>query len=95
MKRFTTHAVSWALGLAVSGATPASTKAQGPVVAGQSHGHGGGLFFHRPVFPRTYSYVYPSRFNTPVHRKYVGPDGRTYWRTTVRGLPLGTPWPSY
>jgi hypothetical protein len=95
MKRFTMHALSWALGLTVTVAAPASAKAQDPVAASRSYGYKGGLLFHRPVFPRTYSYMYPSRFNLPRHTKYVGPDGKTYWRTTVRGLPLGTPWPSY
>ena len=49
---------------------------------------------HTPI-PRTYSYYYGTRFNQPCHTKVVGPDGRTHWITTVRGLPLGTPWPSY
>jgi hypothetical protein len=33
-------------------------------------------------------------FNRPCHFRVVGPDGKTYWRTTVRDLPLGMPWPS-
>jgi hypothetical protein len=44
--------------------------------------------------PRTYSYYYATWFNQPRHFRVVGPHGKTYWRTTVRGLPLGTPWPS-
>ena len=47
---------------------------------------------HREVFPRTYSYQYDIWFNRPHHFKVVGPDGKKYWRTTVRGLPMGTPW---
>jgi hypothetical protein len=57
-------------------------------------GHGWG-FWHRPVFPRTYSYQYAPWFNQPRHTRFVAPDGRKYWRTTVRGLPMGTPWPSF
>jgi hypothetical protein len=58
--------------------------------------HGWG-FFHsrRPPIPRTYSYYYDTWFNQPRHFRVVGPDGKTYWRTTVRDLPLGTPWQSY
>jgi hypothetical protein len=53
-------------------------------------------FFHSrtPPIPRTYSYYYNTRFNQPRHSKVVAPDGTKRWRTTVRGLPLGTPWPS-
>ncbi len=57
-------------------------------------GHGWG-FCHHPVFPRTYSYQYDIWFNRPKHTPFVGPDGKCYWRTTVRGLPLGAPWPPY
>jgi hypothetical protein len=49
---------------------------------------------HAPI-PRTYSYYYQTWFNQPSHFKVVGPDGHPRWRVTVRGLPLGTPWPSY
>ena len=48
-----------------------------------------------PPIPSTYSYYYHTWFNQPRHCKVVAPDGTTRWRTTVRGLPLGTPWPSY
>jgi hypothetical protein len=54
-----------------------------------------GFHAERVAIPRTYSYYYATWFNQPCHSKYVGPDGHIYWRTTVRGLPLGTPWPSY
>jgi hypothetical protein len=58
-------------------------------------GHGWGCF-HQPVFPRTYSYQYDRWFNRPRHTRFVGPDGGACWRqTTVRGLPLGVPWPPY
>jgi hypothetical protein len=53
-------------------------------------------FWHkRPVFPRTYSYQYDIWFNRPQHARYVGPDGCVHWGTTVRGLPLGAPWPGF
>jgi hypothetical protein len=54
-------------------------------------------FFHsrNPPIPRTYSYYYDTWFNQPRHSMVVAPDGTKRWRTTVRGLPPGTPWPSY
>jgi hypothetical protein len=48
-----------------------------------------------PPIPRTYSYYYHTWFNQPDHFKVVAPDGTKRWRWTVRGLPPGTPWPSY
>ncbi len=42
--------------------------------------------------PRTYSYYYSRRLNQPRHFRVVGPDGKTYWRSTVRGLPMGSQW---
>ncbi len=54
-----------------------------------------GLHAEKVAIPRTYSYYYATWLNQPCHSKYVGPDGHTYWRTTVRGLPLGTPWVPY
>jgi hypothetical protein len=71
---------------------------EGPVApAGYDRPHHGWGLFHsrRPPIPRTYSYYYDRWFNQPCHYRVVGPDGKTYWRTTVRGLPLGTPWPSH
>lgn len=47
---------------------------------------------HRDPIARTYSYLYDYWYNQPCHFRVVGPDGRTYWRTTVRGLPLGMQW---
>jgi hypothetical protein len=51
------------------------------------------FWHHRPVFPRTYSYQYDIWLNRPRHTRVAGPDGCVYWQTSVRGLPLGTPWP--
>jgi hypothetical protein len=42
--------------------------------------------------PRTYSYIYSPRLNQPHHFRVVGPDGKTYWTSTVRGLPIGYQW---
>jgi hypothetical protein len=47
---------------------------------------------HRLAIPRTYSYQYNFRYNQPYHFRVVGPDGKTFWRTTVRGLPMGMQW---
>jgi hypothetical protein len=57
--------------------------------------HDWGVHAQSTPIPRTFSYYYAPWFNQPCHFKVVGPDGKTRWRTTVRGLPLGTPWPSY
>ncbi len=42
--------------------------------------------------PRTYSYYYSVRMNQPRHFRVTGPDGRTYWTSTVRGYPIGFQW---
>jgi hypothetical protein len=42
--------------------------------------------------PRTFSYYYTPSMNQPVHFRIVGPDGKKYWRSTVRGLPMGSQW---
>jgi hypothetical protein len=42
--------------------------------------------------PRTYSYYYTPWLNQPRHFPFVGPDGRKYWRSTVRGVPMGMQW---
>jgi hypothetical protein len=86
--------------LAALAAVPASTRAQEfvpPVVpigspVPYATGHSWCFWHHRPVFPRTFSYQYDIPFNRPQHTRVVGPDGCAYWQTTVRGLPLGTPW---
>jgi hypothetical protein len=87
------------LGLFVLAAGPAPAHAQEfvqPVGPNVYEGHDGCRFHsHEAVFPRTYSYLYSTWFNQPRHVRYVGPDGRAYWSRTVRGLPMGTPWPSY
>jgi hypothetical protein len=90
-----------ALFLAAVGAVPTSSLAQDfvvPVVPIASPAPSPPLlsysfWHHRPVFPRTYSYQYDIWFNRPRHTRVVGPDGCSYWQTTVRGLPLGAPWP--
>jgi hypothetical protein len=57
-------------------------------------GHASGFHAINVPIPRTYSYYYATWFNQPRHFRVVGPDGKAYWRRTVRGLPLGTPWSS-
>jgi hypothetical protein len=42
--------------------------------------------------PRTFSYYYTPRLNQPCHFRGVRPDGTKYWRSTVRGLPMGHQW---
>jgi hypothetical protein len=95
---------TWVLGMSALVAGPASSRAHdlGFLYSGTDGApkdrphHGRGLFHSRyPPIPRTYSYYYNTWFNQPCHSRVVGPDGRTWWRTTVRGLPLGAPWPSY
>jgi hypothetical protein len=92
------------LGLSAVFMGPARSQAQdviyseGPIVPAQHHPlHHGWSWFHsrRPAIPRTYSYYYDRWFNQPHHFRVVRPDGKTSWRTTVRDLPLGTPWPPY
>lgn len=102
MRLFPTLAQSAAcvFGLAVMTAAPTFSAAQDfvPPVARNSRARvHHRLSFHasRPVFPRTFSYQYDTWFNQPRHTRYVGPDGKTYWRRTVRGLPIGAPAPSY
>jgi hypothetical protein len=99
-----TRVFAWVLGLSAVLAAPTRSRAQDyispedPTDQSQHHPlHHGWGFFHarRPAIPRTYSYYYDRWFNQPRHFRVVGPDGKTYWRTTVRDLPLGTPWPSY
>jgi len=53
----------------------------------------GWFWTRRDDIPRTYSYQYDTWLNQPCKIKVVGPCGKTYWKTTVRGLDLGTPWP--
>jgi hypothetical protein len=42
--------------------------------------------------PRTYSYYYSPYLNQPSHLPVAGPDGKRYWITRVRGLPMGSQW---
>ena len=106
MRFHSTHARVYAWILGLSALMAASTRSQAqdvvspdvPIDQGRHHQlhHGWGVFHARPpAIPRTYSYYYDRWFNRPRHFRVVGPDGKTYWRTTVRDLPLGTPWPSY
>lgn len=93
-------ACAYVLGLAALLAAPGRSEAQGIVSPDGPNGflrlyppdHGWGLWQDCAVIPRTYSYQYNYRYNQPCHFRVVGPDGRTYWRTTVRGLPMGMQW---
>ena len=42
--------------------------------------------------PRTFSYYYTPGLNQPCHFRIVRPDGKKYWTSTVRGLPMGHQW---
>jgi hypothetical protein len=42
--------------------------------------------------PRTFSYYYTPGLNQPRHFRVVRPDGKKYWTSTVRGLPMGHQW---
>ena len=106
MRFHSTHARLYACVLGLSAAMSASTRSLAQDVVSpavpidqEKHHHLHQLWdhFHRrqPTFPRTYSYYYDRWFNQPQHFRVVGPDGQTYWRRTVRGLPMGTPWPQY
>jgi hypothetical protein len=94
-------ACGWVLCLAAVGAMPTRSLAQdfvAPVVpignpGPYPTGHSWSLWHHHPVFPRTFSYQYDIWFNRPQHTRVVVPDGCVRWQTTVRGLPLGAPWP--
>ncbi len=87
-------------GLALAVVWPTRSQAQDPVLSHEPIERSQHKRFHhwccfqphREVFPRTYSYQYDIWFNRPHHFKVVGPDGKKYWRTTVRDLPMGTPW---
>jgi hypothetical protein len=104
MRIHSAHARVYAWILGLSALMAASTRSQAQdgvspdVLIGQGRHqlhHGWGVFHaRRPPIPRTYSYYYNRWFNRPQHFRVVGPDGKTFWRTTVRDLPLGTPWPS-
>jgi hypothetical protein len=105
MRFYPTRARAFARALVLSAllVAPARVLAQAdgspaaPIGQGRHHLFHLGCCSHArgPAIPRTYSYYYNTWFNQPCHFRVVGPDGKTYWRTTVRGLPLGTPWPSY
>jgi hypothetical protein len=40
------------------------------------------------VIPRTYPYHYQPRCNQPLDYRVVGSDGKTYWRSRVRDIPM-------
>jgi hypothetical protein len=61
-------------------------------VAPGLHHHWYHFFSSYDGIPRTYSYIYSPRLNQPHHFRVVGPDGKTYWTSTVRGLPIGYQW---
>ncbi len=50
------------------------------------------FFLPNDGIPRTYSYYYSPWLNQPHHFPVTGPDGRKYWRSTVRGVPMGQQW---
>jgi hypothetical protein len=50
------------------------------------------FFLPNDGIPRTYSYYYSPWLNQPRHFRVVRPDGKTYWTSTVRGLPMGYQW---
>jgi hypothetical protein len=56
------------------------------------HHHWWSVLSSNDGIPRTYSYYYSTGLNQPCHYRVVGPDGRTYWTSTVRGLPMGMQW---
>jgi hypothetical protein len=97
------RAVAGALVLSALLAAPTRSPAQtevapaGPIARMRHHlAHAAsGLHAEKVPIPRTYSYYYATWFNQPCHFRVVGADGHIYWRTAVRGLPLGAPWPSY
>ncbi len=89
-----------AAGLIVLLAATTSSTAQQVAAPAAAHGlwerhHAWCAHKPRVTFPRTFSYQYDLWFNRPRHTRHLGPDGKVYWRTTVRGLPLGAHEPSY
>ncbi len=95
-------ALAFVVGLATSLAVPDQALAQDPTVlpaatpnvypiSSRPH-HWWSCLTANDGIPRTYSYYYSFRVNQPRHFAVVGPDGKTYWRTTVRGLPMGSQW---
>jgi hypothetical protein len=104
MRARTTGALAFTVVLGVAGPLATTARAQDPVVFSSdecvecdhpAQGHGWCFGKHHPPIPRTFSYLYNYNFNQPRHFRVIGCDGRKYWTTAVRGLPLGTPWPSY
>jgi len=93
----------WAcvLGLAAQLAAPSRGQAQEPMIPpattnaylmpSRPH-HWWNCFSPNDGIPRTYSYYYSPWLNQPRHFRVVGPDGKAYWTSTVRGLPMGYQW---
>ena len=87
------------LGLISQLASPARSGAQGVISPDGPNGflraypvyRDRGFRPHPDVIPRTYSYQYHPWYNQPRHFRVVGRDGRTYWRSTVHGRPMGMP----
>jgi hypothetical protein len=103
-RALTYHSLALVAALGLAALSTTTARAQVPVVVpagghvhGHSHtpGHSWLAAHHPPPIPRTFSYYYNYKFNQPRHFRAVGPDGQTYWRKTVHGLPFGTPLPSY
>ena len=92
---------AFVFGLAAASAVTDHALAQEPmpppaipnayVVPGPGH-HWYHFFSSYDGIPRTYSYIYSPRLNQPHHFRVVGPDGKRYWTSTVRGLPIGYQW---
>jgi len=104
-RRISSAAAAWALGLAafVSGAGKAKAQELVPYpVAPIGYPHPSrptarpfhlcDFFLPEDGIPRTYSYYYTPWMNQPRHFPFVGPDGRKYWQSTVRGMPMGMQW---
>jgi hypothetical protein len=89
------------LGVAAPLAAPAHARAQEPVAplpdpnvyaaTVQPH-HWWSFLCPNDGIPRTYSYYYTPWLNQPRHFPVVGPNGKTHWMVTVRGLPMGSQW---
>jgi hypothetical protein len=89
------------VGVAALLSAPAHARAQEPTApANIPEAHSIGTRIHRwwncfsanDGIPRTYSYYYTYPLNQPRHFRVVGPDGRMYWTSTVRGMPMGWQW---
>ncbi|MGO9468532.1 MAG: hypothetical protein ACLQIB_19100 [Isosphaeraceae bacterium] len=91
----------WVLGLSAVLAAEGQAVAQQPMVPPGAPiaypipfrpRHLWDFFLPNDGIPRTYSYYYSPWLNQPHHFPVTGPDGRKYWRSTVRGVPMGQQW---